>query len=314
MHTPTHTTQPMIFGSKSWEQRVREVYFNLNVAFRNPQMGSGRLLDHNLNDMGVSCLHSSAVQYHRAQASQTESYFLITLPIQNAIRMQQGKRDTVCERGHILLQHANEPYVFEYATENTLWVLKVPSRLLKQYIPHPETYTAMTFDGLQGIGRLFTQNVLILGEELFNGRLAANQEAYYTQFLLQLFAQVLNQDHRMVHSDNSNTRQAQLNKVQQFICQHVSNHELTPTYVAAACGISVRYLHSLFQSQATTFTRFLQQQRLQDAYDLLQQAHSRSITDIAYQCGFNDQSHFTRLFKHTYQITPLALKQQHKTP
>ena len=312
MNTEAHVKQPLISDRTVWQQRVREVYFNLDVAFRS-NTGSGRLLDQNLGPINVSCLHSSAMQYQRLKPAQHESYFLITLPLQNRIRMQQGQKDVYCERGQVLLQHANEPYVFEYGHENTLWVIKVPSKLLKQHIAHPENLTASVFDGNTGTGKLLAQNMVLLGQELLNGHLNSQQTAYYNDFLLQLFAQVVKQDARVLLSDERSVRQAQLLKIQNFIATNLSHSELNPQYVAAACGISVRYLHSLFQDLDSTFTRYLQQQRLQAAYQCLQQQPERSVSDIVYSCGFNDQSHFTRLFKLTYQTTPSALKNNSKS-
>ena len=252
------------------------------------------------------------MQYQRIKPAQHESYFLITLPLQNRIRMQQGQKDVYCERGQVLLQHANEPYVLEYGHENTLWVMKVPSKLLKQHISHPENHTASVFDGNTGIGKLLSQNMVLLGQELLNGHLNPQQATYYNDFLLQLFAQVVKQDERVLLSDDTSVRQAQLLKIQNFIACNLSHSELNPQYVATACGISVRYLHSLFQGLDNTFTRYVQQQRLQAAYQCLQAQPERSVSDIVYSCGFNDQSHFTRLFKLTYQTTPLALKNSSK--
>ncbi|UOO87825.1 AraC family transcriptional regulator [Vitreoscilla massiliensis] len=312
MNTAAHVKQSLIYDRSQWQQRVRDVYFNLDVTFRSAT-GSGRLLDQKLGDINVSCLHSSAMQYQRLKPAQHESYFLITLPLQNRIRMQQGHKDVYCERGQVLLQHANEPYVFEYNHENTLWVMKVPSKLLKQHIAHPENHTARVFDGNTGIGKLLSSNMVVLGQELLNGHLDSQQTAYYNDFLLQLFAQVVKQDAGVHLSDEQTIRQAQVLKIQNFIAANLSLNELNPQYVAAACGISVRYLHSLFQGLDSTFSRYVQQQRLQAAYQCLQQQPERSVSDIVYSCGFNDQSHFTRLFKLTYQTTPLALKNGSKT-
>lgn len=312
MNTDAQVKQSLISDRSVWQQRVREVYFNLDVAFRS-STGSGRLLDQDLGPINVSCLNSSAMQYQRTKPAQHESYFLITLPLQNRLRMQQGQKDVYCERGQVLLQHANEPYVLEYGHENTLWVMKVPSKLLKQHINHPENHTASVFDGNTGIGKLLSQNMVLLGQELLNGHLNPQQATYYNDFLLQLFAQVVKQDERILHSDDTSVRQAQLLKIQNFIACNLSHSELNPQYVATACGISVRYLHSLFQGLDNTFTRYVQQQRLQAAYQCLQAQPERSVSDIVYSCGFNDQSHFTRLFKLTYQTTPLALKNSSKT-
>ena len=193
MNTDAQVKQSLISDRSVWQQRVREVYFNLDVAFRS-STGSGRLLDQSLGPINVSCLNSSAMQYQRTKPAQHESYFLITLPLQNRLRMQQGQKDVYCERGQVLLQHANEPYVLEYGHENTLWVMKVPSKLLKQHINHPENHTASVFDGNTGIGKLLSQNMVLLGQELLNGHLNPKQATYYNDFLLQLFAQVVKQD------------------------------------------------------------------------------------------------------------------------
>ena len=92
MNTDAQVKQSLISDRSVWQQRVREVYFNLDVAFRS-STGSGRLLDQSLGPINVSCLNSSAMQYQRTKPDQHESYFLITLPLQNRLRMQQGQKD-----------------------------------------------------------------------------------------------------------------------------------------------------------------------------------------------------------------------------
>ena len=95
MNTDAQVKQSLISDRSVWQQRVREVYFNLDVAFRS-STGSGRLLDQSLGPINVSCLNSSAMQYQRTKPAQHESYFLITLPLQNRLRMQQGQKDVYC--------------------------------------------------------------------------------------------------------------------------------------------------------------------------------------------------------------------------
>ena len=58
MNTDAQVKQSLISDRSVWQQRVREVYFNLDVAFRS-STGSGRLLDQNLGPINVSCLNSS---------------------------------------------------------------------------------------------------------------------------------------------------------------------------------------------------------------------------------------------------------------
>jgi AraC family transcriptional regulator len=55
--------------------------------------------------------------------------------------------------------------------------------------------------------------------------------------------------------------------------------------------------------------QYLLQQRVERAKQLLKQ-RNLSIVDIAFQCGFNSQSHFTRCFRKWTGITPKAYQQE----
>ncbi|MEM9650417.1 MAG: AraC family transcriptional regulator [Bacteroidota bacterium] len=55
-----------------------------------------------------------------------------------------------------------------------------------------------------------------------------------------------------------------------------------------------------------TLGSYIRKIRIEHSVSLL--IKSESVTDIAYQCGFSDQSHFIRCFKSTYDMTPNKLK------
>lgn len=57
-----------------------------------------------------------------------------------------------------------------------------------------------------------------------------------------------------------------------------------------------KYFHS-------SLSEYLRRTRIKEATGLLADK-SLSLTEIAHQCGFSDQSHFTRLFKKMYNLTP----------
>lgn len=55
----------------------------------------------------------------------------------------------------------------------------------------------------------------------------------------------------------------------------------------------------------TNLGEYLRMQRLNQALGLLKEGQ-QSSTAIAYECGFSDQSHFIRLFKRQFGLTPMA--------
>ncbi|MDO4166294.1 MAG: AraC family transcriptional regulator [Eubacteriales bacterium] len=80
--------------------------------------------------------------------------------------------------------------------------------------------------------------------------------------------------------------------------------EITVQQLAEISGLSTRHFNRLFQSAyQTSPVQYLLQYRIQKAEKLLHYTEM-SISEIAYQCGFNDSNYFSRQFRKTHGITP----------
>ncbi|PWT93333.1 MAG: AraC family transcriptional regulator [Proteobacteria bacterium] len=74
--------------------------------------------------------------------------------------------------------------------------------------------------------------------------------------------------------------------------------------LAAACELSVRHFTRAFrQSTSVSPHEWLQQHRLERAKELLARS-SMHLAEIALDCGFADQSHFSRKFQRAVGATP----------
>ncbi|MET8771573.1 helix-turn-helix domain-containing protein [Streptomyces sp. NPDC004658] len=94
-----------------------------------------------------------------------------------------------------------------------------------------------------------------------------------------------------------------LTRIQQHIQDNLMDPDLAPESIARAHHISVRYLHKLFQSRGTTVSAWIRQRRL-DACRAELRARRRTVAAVAHSWGFASPSHFSRLFRQTYGITP----------
>ena len=94
--------------------------------------------------------------------------------------------------------------------------------------------------------------------------------------------------------------------VHDFVAQSIADPLLTPARIAQRTGISVRQLYRLFEEQGDSVCRYIQRTRLQWAASELRKVltESRSITDIAFACGFNDAAHFSRIFRKEFGVPP----------
>ena len=74
--------------------------------------------------------------------------------------------------------------------------------------------------------------------------------------------------------------------------------------LAAAAGLSERYVNELLYDAGASFTIRLNELRMRKAADLLMLSRERRISDIAFECGFNDLSYFNRCFRRRFGLTP----------
>jgi AraC-like DNA-binding protein len=85
------------------------------------------------------------------------------------------------------------------------------------------------------------------------------------------------------------------------------------TEVSARVGLSHGYFRSLFkQCRGRKLTDYLQKKRVEKACELLA-ATNLSISEIAFEVGFNDIPYFTKLFKQELDVTPTQYRQKSRT-
>lgn len=83
---------------------------------------------------------------------------------------------------------------------------------------------------------------------------------------------------------------------------------ITLQTTATLLSVSPQYLSTIFSKHVgVSFSQYLCDLRLRYAAELMQQNKS-SITQICYQCGYRNLSHFLRSFKKKYGVTPKSYR------
>jgi AraC family transcriptional regulator, positive regulator of tynA and feaB len=90
------------------------------------------------------------------------------------------------------------------------------------------------------------------------------------------------------------------------IALRFADSALNTEEIASDAGVSGRFLQLIFAEQGTSVSRRIFDERIRQAAKLLSdpQANHRTVTDIAFACGFNDSSHFGRVFSAQMSMTP----------
>lgn len=94
-----------------------------------------------------------------------------------------------------------------------------------------------------------------------------------------------------------------------YIEDHLGDGDLTPSQVACAQGVSLRYLHAVFFKQDTSVGQWIRERRLFHCHrELSQTRQTGTITTIAFRWGFNSMAHFSRAFKSRYSVSPKEVR------
>ena len=91
-------------------------------------------------------------------------------------------------------------------------------------------------------------------------------------------------------AESPSVRAARLAAIKVDIVANLDDGNLNAGMVAARNGITVRYLHKLFESEGVAYSEFVLGQRLGRAHAILRNPlHARrGVSKIAFELGFND--------------------------
>jgi AraC-like DNA-binding protein len=152
----------------------------------------------------------------------------------------------------------------------------------------------------------------------YAGSLLADRDIEHPAVLMQAGQHLLDLAVLAVGTDRDNAEIARLRglsaahlaAVLRRIRADYADPEISPETVATRVGISTRYLHKLLHETGVSFAERVQELRLARAFALLcgEGGTVRKISDAAYEAGFSDLSHFNRMFRRKYGLTPTAAR------
>jgi AraC-like DNA-binding protein len=107
-------------------------------------------------------------------------------------------------------------------------------------------------------------------------------------------------------STSRSVRNSNLARVKAVIRRRLTDPDLTLNDVARDCGLSLRYVHDLFQGDGRTASRYVTEVRLRQARHMLETGSSgaTTVTNVSLACGFVNSSHFSTVFRRAFGVSP----------
>ena len=289
-----------------WQDVICKTYFPLDIASAGGGDFKGGIGAWALGPLALSRNISDGLLYRRRQrhlVAEREESFLVTVPELAEIRFEQDGKDVVCRPGAFLIERSHLPYEFSHREPAALWVLKIPSAVLRSRIDRPERLATLQFDATRSVGAMFVDVLRLTGERLDEMDDAAR--LLMGRQLLDLLSLAIEGDERVLAGRSSTVRNAHMHRCEGFIRTRLADVRLTPQMIADGCAISLRYLHQIFEAEGVTVCAYIRNQRLLASDAMLKDlACRKSLSEIAYQWGFGDQAQFSRHYRAKYGCTP----------
>ena len=293
---------------EAWRAAVAEVFVPLDFSFPDPRAFRGEISGDVLGTVAVTRVSAGPHRAERTQrhVARTEMpYYKVSMPLRGYVLISQDGREAPLIPGDLAIYDTSRPYHVTFDDTCRLLVLMFPHRELR--LPHDavSAVTARRVSGRNGIGGLVAPLLVNLAsrlDELGGAASSARLADNVVDLLGTLYADLLSgAGYRP--ADPMHTL---MTKIRCFIEDNLDDPDLGPESVAAACHISVGYLHKLFRAEGTSVSRTIRERRLEQCRrDLVAPgSRAKAVSAIGAHWGFLDAAHFSRIFKATYGVSP----------
>jgi AraC family transcriptional regulator, positive regulator of tynA and feaB len=189
-------------------------------------------------------------------------------------------------------------------------VVRFPKEVLSARLARPDLLNRAILRRGRPLTRLLT-SYLLSGLDVAD-EITPVAATLFQEQAVELLAQALRESLAEQPAPSAAWREAIFVRASRLIRLHSGNANLSPEPLARELGISRRHLQKIFAEHGETIMKRVFLERVANAAALLAdpEAAHRSVTDIAFSCGFSDSSHFGRVFAARMGMTATEWRSQ----
>ncbi|WDF74404.1 helix-turn-helix domain-containing protein [Novosphingobium sp. KACC 22771] len=292
---------------RQWRDAVCEALIDLDVCIDKDTPFQGAMRLRNLHDTLVMDVQATAHSVTRDKSRigrSHDDYVLLSRISSGSAMLSQNGRDAILGSGDFAIYDTAATYHIGLRQPFEMTVMRIERDRFSHLVGNVGDLTAIPVRGDSGTGRVAS---LLIGEVC--RELDAIGDATMRQMrdtMLGMVAAALSEIREGPVRTTSQPRYLLIQRAMRLVEDELGNESLSCEFVAQRLGISGRYLRKLFADQGRPLSDFIWERRLVAAHNQLatQRSVQRSITSIAFDCGFKDSAHFSRAFRARFGISP----------
>jgi len=261
------------------------------------------VVSHRLGDIRLVELSGNpfgAVRGRAEISGDSDTYLGILYQRFGSTLCRRGDDRVIVGPGEICVWHSGHPVSFEMPEKFDKLCMIVPIARFETVLYNAEAYEGLRLPGGSNLATLLGSYLSTLTDSV----MARNDNTPFdaVDVTLELLVAAFRAQRR---SSTIAPRDQLFARISDDIEGRLDDVNLSPTRIAEANGISIRYLYTLFGQRGETVSGWVRRRRLLRCRAELDGAGTEaSITEIAYRWGFNDSAHFSRLFKASFGMSP----------
>jgi AraC family transcriptional activator of tynA and feaB len=227
---------------------------------------------------------------------------LVVIMLSGTQACTQMGREAVQQPGELVVLD-QAPTIMQTEALSRSLVLEIPRERLERMLGPASLYAGLTVGAGQASTSLVTNffGELTRVQERLNSELAARMSSIGIDLIVASLSERM-----ALETPKPLAGTLLVHRAKAYVEANLGDPTLDPSQLALAVGISLRRLQQLFQERNENIADWIWEQRLKVAASQLLDPGtlSLSIGALAYNCGFINQSHFSRRFKDRYGMPP----------
>jgi AraC-like DNA-binding protein len=295
-----------------WTDMVCDTFVQLECA---PHAGAkhidGHIVADRLSTLDLCSVTSTAQTVRRTAAKigqSSEDFFLASIQIEGQGVISQDGRDAVLGPGDFALYDSTRPYTLTFDRAFKQLVLMLPGPVLRTALRDTQRLTATKVGSERGAGHLMINMISTLAQDI--DTLAPESAGAVADGVTQILVAGLSTLVPSKPPPASALSALHLEHIKRLVRCHHLDPEFGVGHIAAALKLSPSTVHRVWSHEPCSITDWVWSLRLDAARSKLcdPALAVRSVSAIAFECGFNDAAHFSRAFRARFGRTPKAMR------